>query len=83
MTDDKAAVLSRVDSEVSRDLYELELFAGEVALEAARVVRAKLAEFREVVMRGTRYMSDEYRQALGEYQTARAALLSAARAEIL
>jgi hypothetical protein len=76
-------VLARVDSEVARRLYELEIFAGAEVLAAARSVRSRLVEFRIEVQQDVPYMSDAYRRALRAYQDARKELLSAARTEML
>lgn len=83
LTGDRELALSSVDREVAADLYELELFANELTLEAARQVRSELAAFREVVRSGAEYMGDEYRLALGSYQHARTKFLSVAREELL
>lgn len=82
-TDDARDVYARVDSEVSRDLYELEVFADERVLAAAQAVRNTLVEFRLSVRQGAVYMSDEYRQALSKYQQARRAFLDHAREAVL
>jgi hypothetical protein len=80
---DRELALSSVDREVAGDLYELELFANEPTLEAARLVRQELTEFREVVLLGAEYMSEDYRSALGSYQRARSAFLATARRELV
>ncbi|MDO9439932.1 MAG: hypothetical protein Q7T73_03485 [Beijerinckiaceae bacterium] len=80
---DRELALSSVDREVAGDLYELELFANETTLLAARLVRKELTEFREIVLAGATYMDSPYRLALGAYQSARTAFLAAARSEIV
>jgi len=76
-------VHARVDSDVSRDLLELEVIATPQVLEAARQVRARLRDFRAVVAGGSAYMSEEYRAALGQYQLARTGFVEQARREVL
>lgn len=83
LVDDKVGALARVDSDVARDLYELEIFAGEDVLDAAREVRARLIQFREVIMDGALYYDETYLASLRKYQAARSAFLTAARAELV
>lgn len=77
------SVTVKVDSEVARRLYELELFAGSEVLVRARDVRSALYGFREAVERDVEYMSEGYQKALGEYQQARTSLIKAVREEFL
>jgi hypothetical protein len=74
-----AEALARVDSDVARDLYELELFADDDVLAAAREVRNTLTVFRDSVMDGAEYMGERYREKLGSYQGARTMYLRVAR----
>lgn len=76
-------LMGRIDSEVARRLYELELFAEPSVLDAARAVRETLMTFRDVVSADVDYMGDLYRSALGPYQEARRQFLGAARQELL
>jgi hypothetical protein len=71
------------DSEVSRDLYQLEIFANEGTLAAARCLRDAVMDFRAAVLDGAHYMDDAYQAALGHYQRARRAFLDEARTELL
>jgi hypothetical protein len=81
--DDSPEILARVDSEVARRLYEIELFAEEQPLLAARAVRIALLEFRRVVETRAVYMEQSYREALAVYQKARSEYLAAVRAAVL
>lgn len=77
------SVTVKVDSEVAMRLYELELFAGSAVLSHARDVRFALYRFRDLVESDVAYMSDEYKESLGEYQQARTSLIKAVREEFL
>ena len=83
LTTDREQALASVDREVARDLYEMELFADESTLEAARLLRRELTAFREVVLAGAEYMADDYHAALGAYQVARTSFLAKARTELV
>jgi len=78
-----AEAQAAVDRDVTRDLYELELFASTATLAAARELRQSLMEFREAVISNVVYMDDAYRAALEPFRQARSVFLATARGELL
>jgi hypothetical protein len=81
--DDSIEAFAAVDRDVARGLYELEVLAGEKALDAARDVRGAVRMLRETVQQGAEYKDEKYLEALHIYRGARERFLHEARKELL